>query len=75
MLISILLNIGHLKHRTNLLNNPNRYICDKGRAIDQYANKSYIYYGPCGKNRKIIIPLLKKLGELVFQNQDCKPMF
>ena len=64
-----------LQHRTNLLDNPNRFIHDKERAINQFAETAYKYYGPCGKNKKKIIPLLKKLGELVFQNQDCKPIY
>jgi len=64
-----------LQHRTNLLDNPNRFIHDKERAINQFAETAYKYYGPCGKNKKIIIPLLKKLGELVFQNQEYKPIY
>ena len=64
-----------LHHRTNLLKNPNRYIQDKERAINQFAETSYKYYGPCGKNKKLIIALLKQLGELVFKNQECKPIY
>ena len=64
-----------LKHRTNLLANDNRYIQDKSRAINQFAEKSYKYYGSCGKNKKIIISLLKQLGELVFESQEYKPLY
>jgi hypothetical protein len=39
-----------LQHRKNLLNNPNRYTQDKERAIKQFAETSYKFYCPCGKN-------------------------
>ena len=42
-------------HRNNLLNNPNRYIQDKERAIKQFAKTSYKFYGSCGKNKKMLI--------------------
>ena len=63
------------QHRENLLNNPNRYIQDKERAIKQFAETSYKYCGSCGKNKKLVIPLLQKLGNLVFENQENKPIY
>lgn len=64
-----------LDHRNNLLNNPNRYIQDKERAITRFAEKSYEFYGSCGKNKKFLIKLLEKLGNLVFENQENKPIY
>ena len=64
-----------LHHRNNLLNNPNRYIQDKERAINQFAETSYKYYGACGKNKKNIISLLRQLGELVFESQEFTPIY
>ena len=64
-----------LDHRKNLLNNPNRYIQDKERAIKQFAETSYKFYGSCGKNKKLLIKLLEKLGNLVFENQENKPIY
>jgi len=63
-----------LQHRTNLLNNPNRYIEDKERAIIRFAETAYKSYGCCGKNKKLLISLLKQLGKLVFENQE-KPIY
>ena len=40
-----------LQHRENLLNNQNRFIHDKERAIEQFAQTSYKNYGPCGKKK------------------------
>jgi hypothetical protein len=59
-----------LDHRNNLLNNPIRYIEDKERAIKQFAKTSYKFYGSYGKNKKLLIKLLEKLGNLVFENQE-----
>lgn len=64
-----------LQHRENLLNNPNRFIQDKERAIKQFAETSYKNYGPCGKNKKSVIQLLKQLGKLVFENQENTPIY
>ena len=64
-----------LQHRKNLLNNPNRYIQDKERAIKQFAETSYKYYGSCGPKKKLLIPLLQTLGNLVFENQTNKPIY
>jgi hypothetical protein len=64
-----------LQHRTNLLNNQNRYTQDKERAIQQFALISYRHYGPCGKDKQKLIPLLKMLGNLVFENQENKPIY
>ena len=64
-----------LNHRKNLLGNQNRYIQDKERAINQFAETSYKYYGPCGKNKKLLISLLRQLGKLVFENQEYKPIY
>ena len=64
-----------LDHRKNLLNNPKRYIQDKERAIKQFAETSYKFYGSCGKNKKLLIKLLEKLGNLVFENQENKPIY
>ncbi len=64
-----------LQHRTNLLNNPNRYIEDKERAIKQFANIAYKFYGSCGKNKKKLINLLEKLGNLVFDTQENKSIY
>jgi hypothetical protein len=64
-----------LQHRANLLHNPDRYIQDKNRAIKQFAETAYKFYGSCGKNKKLIIPLLEKLANLVFTNQDNKPIY
>ena len=67
-------NITLLEHRKKLLENPNRYTKDKDRAINRFADKAYKFYGYCGINKKKIIPLLKELGELVFEKQD-KPLY
>jgi len=64
-----------LQHRTNLLNNPNRYTQDKERAIGQFAETSYKFYGSCGNKKKLVIPLLRKLGALVFENQGGNPIY
>jgi hypothetical protein len=64
-----------LDHRNNLLNNPTRYIQDKERAIRQFAETSYKYYGSYGKNKKLLIKLLEKLGNLVFENQEYKSIY
>jgi len=64
-----------LQHRENLLNNPNRFIQDKERAIGQFAETSYKNYGRCGKNKKSVIQLLKQLGKLVFENQENTPIY
>jgi hypothetical protein len=64
-----------LQHRTNLLNNPNRYTQDKERAIKNFAETSYKFYGSCGKNKKLLIRLLQNLGNLVFENQEHKPIY
>jgi len=64
-----------LQHRENLLNNPNRFIHDKERAIEQFAETSYKNYGRCGKNKKSVIQLLKQLGKLVFENQENTPIY
>ena len=63
------------QHRKNLLNNPNRFIHDRDRAIERFAEKAYKSYGCCGKNKKVIIPLLKQLGKLVFENQENTPLY
>ena len=62
-------------HRNILLSNPNRYIQDKERAIKQFAKTAYKFYGSCGKNKKTVIVLLEKLGSLVFENQESKPIY
>jgi len=67
--------INLLQHRKNLLNNPDRYIEDKERAIIRFAETSYKHYGPCGKNKKLLIPLLEKLGNLLFENQQNIPLY
>ena len=67
--------ISLLQHRNNLLNNPDRYIIDKERAIKQFADTAYKYYGSCGVKKKLLIPLLKQLGNLVFENQENKPIY
>jgi hypothetical protein len=64
-----------LQHRKNLLNNPNRFIQDKERAIKRFAETSYKYYGLCGTKKKLLIPLLQTLGNLVFENQTNKPIY
>tara|TARA_B110001450_G_scaffold1450_2_gene1686 strand:+ start:7047 stop:7565 length:519 start_codon:yes stop_codon:yes gene_type:complete len=64
-----------LQHRENLLNNPNRFIHDKERAIERFAETSYKNYGRCGKNKKLVIQLLKQLGKLVFENQENTPIY
>jgi len=63
------------QHRSNLLNNPSRYIEDKERAIDRFAETSYKFYGSCGKNKKKLISLLKELANLVFESQEHKPIY
>jgi len=65
--------INLLQHRTNLLNNPNRYIEDKDKAIKNFAETSYKFYGPIGK-KNMLINLLEKLGNLVFETQH-KPIY
>ncbi len=67
--------ISLLQHRNNLLNNQNRYIQDRERAIKQFAETSYKFYGSCGKKKKLLINLLEKLGTLVFENQENKPIY
>ena len=64
-----------LDYRNILLSNPNRYLQDKERAIKQFAKTAYKFYGPCGKNKKTVIALLEKLGNLVFDNQESKPLY
>jgi hypothetical protein len=64
-----------LQHRENLLNNQNRFIHDKERAIEQFAQTSYKNYGPCGKKKKLVIQHLKQLGKLVFENQKNTPIY
>ena len=64
-----------LQHRNNLLNNPNRYIQDKERAIKNFALTAYKFYGSCGLNKKKLINLLEKLGNLVFEKQENKPIY
>ena len=64
-----------LVHRNNLLNNQNRYIQDKERAIRQFAEVAYRHYGACGKNKKLLINLLEKLANLVFRNQGNIPIY
>ena len=48
---------------------------DKEKAIKQFAETSYKFYGSCGKNKKLLIKLLEKLGNLVFKNQENKPIY
>ena len=64
-----------LDHRNNLLNNPNRYIQDKKRAIKQYAETAYKHYGSFGKDKKLIIKPLEELGKLAFENQGNLPIY
>lgn len=64
-----------LRHRKNLSNNPKRYSQDKDQAINKFAEITSNYYGVCGKNKKIIIHLLKRLGDLVFETQEGKPLY
>lgn len=63
------------QHRTNLLNNPNRFTHDRDRAIKRFAETAYKSYGCCGKNKKVIIPLLIQLGKLLFENQENTPIY
>lgn len=64
-----------LQHRKNLLDNPNRYTQDKDRAIKQFAEISYKSYGRCGPNKKLVISLVHKLGNLVFETQENLPIY
>ena len=41
-------------------------------TIKQFAQTSYKYYGPCGRKKKLLIPLLEKMGNLVFEYQGNK---
>ena len=67
--------INLLQHRENLSNNPNRFIHDKERAIKRFAETSYKNYGRCGKKKKLVMPLLKQLGNLVFEKQENTPIY
>jgi len=69
-------NTTFTEHRTNLLNNPDRYIKDKNRAIDRFAENVYTNnYNNCGNNKKKIISLLIKIGNLLFESQGNKPLY
>ena len=64
-----------LQHRENLLNNQNRFIHDKERAIEQFAQTAYKNYDRCGGKKRMVIQYLKELGKLVFENQDNTPIY
>tara|TARA_Y100000389_G_scaffold6221_1_gene5966 strand:- start:475 stop:1089 length:615 start_codon:yes stop_codon:yes gene_type:complete len=64
------------QHRKDLKDNKeDRFTRDKERAIAQFAETSYKHYGRCGKNKKLVIQLLKQLGKLVFENQKDTPLY
>jgi hypothetical protein len=64
-----------LEHREVLLSNPNRYTQDAERAIMQFAQSAYKNIGNQGSNKKKLIPLYQKLGQLVIEAQGYKPLY
>ena len=66
-----------VNHRNNLFSNSNRYILDRNRAIENFANAAYKHYKARSnrKKKRYVFNLLKQLGEMVFEAQSSKPLY